>query len=568
MRRFFSRLSLPLLAKELTEKAARKRTYGMRVLFAVLLMAAFGITAKEYFASSGVGSLSVLGRGHSIFRGLIVLQLVGIYLFLPAMASGQITIEKERDSLALLFLTRLGPWHILIEKFLSSLVPVFSLLLVAMPMEAIAYAYGGVTKANIVISIYMLMLIALQVAALALVCSAWCRTTAGAFLSTYLLGTFIYLFAPLSQSLFVLITHRSIPPAIRRLTEWAFYVFPPGLGTFGYSEMGMSEVLKSTSPAWGSLVVLLGLARFFLVRRAFVKGTNPVLAFFRMTDRLMQWLNRFAGNISMGKERDDLPGNYPVAWREMRKNVFARPQYLMRILLMVEVPTIVFGYLIPHHIRTENLSLSSALLGTLAVLIISVNAANAFVSERVQQTLDLLLTTPMSARQIVEEKARAMRRFLYVAAAPLMTLFLIEWNMKSSIFRGAWPLGSGSALYLICSILTLAIYLPLVSWLSLWIGLKETTRFRAIITALVVIVLWCAGPIVAALVIDSNRLEPWIMGMSPIFLPVLNEVSEIPRLSQGHPWLLVTLNFTFYGAMLALIRWRCLNLADYYLRRT
>ena len=58
-----------------------------------------------------------------------------------------------------------------------------------------------------------------------------------------------------------------------------------------------------------------------------------------------------------------------------------------------------------------------------AVLIISVNAANAFVSERVQQTLDLLLTTPMSARQIVEEKARAMRRFLYVAAAPLMTLF-------------------------------------------------------------------------------------------------------------------------------------------------
>ncbi|MES2571543.1 MAG: hypothetical protein V4710_16000, partial [Verrucomicrobiota bacterium] len=102
-----SRLALPLLVKELTERAARRRTYVIRVIFAAFLMVVFGYLLSVSAMRSGRGPLQVLGSGQWMFQALIVFQLFGIFFFLPAMTAGQLTLEKERDSLALLFLTRL-----------------------------------------------------------------------------------------------------------------------------------------------------------------------------------------------------------------------------------------------------------------------------------------------------------------------------------------------------------------------------------------------------------------------------------------------------------------------------
>ncbi len=67
-------------------------------------------------------------------------------LFVPAIVSGALTAEKERNTLQLLFLTRLGPWTILLEKLLSRLVPVATFLLVSLPLVFIAYLWGGLTQ--------------------------------------------------------------------------------------------------------------------------------------------------------------------------------------------------------------------------------------------------------------------------------------------------------------------------------------------------------------------------------------------------------------------------------------
>ena len=113
--KFGRTFGLPLLGKELVEQAARKRTYITRAIYATLLFAGFGLcyatTKISYF---GPGSwVAMLGRGRMMFEYLTILQFLGIYLFLPAMMAGVITTEKERESLALLFLTDMGPWAIL-----------------------------------------------------------------------------------------------------------------------------------------------------------------------------------------------------------------------------------------------------------------------------------------------------------------------------------------------------------------------------------------------------------------------------------------------------------------------
>ena len=92
-------LSLPLLTKELTEIAARRRTYITRVVYALLLFGFFVGINESSLRQASSNPLYAMGTGQNMFAVLIVLQIVGICLFLPAFTAGLITQEKERDSL-------------------------------------------------------------------------------------------------------------------------------------------------------------------------------------------------------------------------------------------------------------------------------------------------------------------------------------------------------------------------------------------------------------------------------------------------------------------------------------
>ena len=106
-----SAFSLPLLAKELIERAARRRTYVMRVVFALGLYAFFWGENRHRFLAA-TSPLAMLGQGERMFESLVEMLFVGIYLAVPAMLCGVVSQEKERDSLVLLLLTRLRPWQI------------------------------------------------------------------------------------------------------------------------------------------------------------------------------------------------------------------------------------------------------------------------------------------------------------------------------------------------------------------------------------------------------------------------------------------------------------------------
>ena len=212
-----------------------------------------------------------------------------------------------------------------------------------------------------------------------------------------------------------------------------------------------------------------------------------------------------------------------------------------------------------------------ACLGTLSVLALSAFAANAFVSERVSQTLEVLLTTPLVARDIVRQKARMLTRFMWVLAVPLATVCGIEaWIEDGTwhVFLGEQARASSGS-YLVWAAMTLAIYLPLVLWLSLWIGLKMRTRFRAIPTALGVIVVWCVLPIVIGVIcrIDSRKPESFLMAFSPLAVPAVNEFGQMWEIFPTMLTLGPILNFLFYGILVLVFRALCLRRADRYLRR-
>lgn len=571
--RFFS---FPLLAKELTEAAARRRTYTIRVAYALLLFAVFAMIAPRWLWRSGYNPLYAMGAGHQMFESILILQYFGIALFLPALMSGRITLEKERDSLVLLFLTDLRPWAIVLQKYVGGLVPMLSFLLLAMPLGAIAYAFGGITTVELAWGIWILLLAALQVGAFSLMLSAWCRSTVAAFVGTYIFGLLLYAGPPLLWLLGQLMTKdRVIGDA------FIFFLIPPAVKEIADPTTFAGALLAST-PILISIALFLVLARVFLVRRAFLPPSNLFLRIFRQLDGIMQRSNRFAGNVMLIPESRSLPDDDPIAWREMTRRSLGKVHYLVRILVVIEIPVIVLCALASlntnsWNAQSEMLSIMAAIFGTIAVLSLSVHAANTIVSERVSQTLEVLLTTPLTAREIVVQKARVLRRFMFVLAVPLLTIFGSECWLEAGLRDVRYGIETPPVLYLVCAVLTVAIYLPLVSWLSLWIGLKMRTRFKAIITALAAVVAWCVLPLVVFGIggseifgLSRGVYEPLTL-LSPLTAVAVNEFGSLSNIAFSRSsiggWLVVLVNFAFYGAMLLLFRHLALSRADRYLRR-
>jgi ABC-type transport system involved in multi-copper enzyme maturation permease subunit len=607
MTRLLRNFGLPLLGKELIEQAARKRTYVVRVVYASILFFVAFIACYETLRAGGSSPLAVLGRGRDMFMWLVYLQFAGVYLFMPAITCGVVTQEKEHDSLQLLFLTRLGPWTILFEKLLGRMVPMLSFLLLSLPLLAFAYSLGGVSPSLLWTGVWMLVLAMIQMGTLALMCSSFFRTTVGAFVSTYVIA-FILFFGPyMMMMLLVLVGYLldiDFEHLLRGFSSWftpdmvflalfpffappyflALTVMPGGLGTWVLCGHSIFVLLVSG----GCLLA----ARKCLVARAFIPPRNYLLEFLKLFDR-RQPVRRAAGTASSTVVETDparLPGDAPIAWRETTRRSLGRPRYLLRVLLFTEVPLLLFCWLlVVTNLSTNDysfiprtlVSLAVFLLWVLAVLVVAVQSASLIAGERSHQTLEVLCTTPLSGRDIVLQKFAGVRRLILVLMVPFLTLFVCELLVRViSAWRGRWGETNFHALaYMVASILTLVIYLPLVAWMSLAIGLKVRTQARALIGSLAAIVGWAVVPYLFCfmpLAIASSapgRDETFLYFvslLSPVTVIFWNEIESdfLNQTFHEGVWIPYLVNFLGYGAALVSFRAMALRNADRWLGRS
>ena len=144
---------LPLLAKELIELAVRPRTYQIRIAYAAILLLISFCVLVANVPSADISTVSALGVGRPVLIALTILQEFGLYVVLPILACSTLTTEKERQSLDLLLITRLGPWTIIFEKFLSQLIAAVNLLMLSLPLIAFSYALGGITPERLAVTL-------------------------------------------------------------------------------------------------------------------------------------------------------------------------------------------------------------------------------------------------------------------------------------------------------------------------------------------------------------------------------------------------------------------------------
>jgi ABC-type transport system involved in multi-copper enzyme maturation permease subunit len=186
---------LPLLTKDLIEQAAHRRTFVLRVVYAIVLYGSALWIYADVVGGGASGGISSLGRGRELFTMLVNVQMGAIIILLPGISCGAITAEKERDTLGLLLLTQLSPLTIVLEKLVGRLVTMGTYQLLSLPLFALAYGLGGVELFEMITAIWLLAWWSVVVGSLSLYCSAWHRTTAGAFIAAYSMMPLVICFA-------------------------------------------------------------------------------------------------------------------------------------------------------------------------------------------------------------------------------------------------------------------------------------------------------------------------------------------------------------------------------------
>ncbi|MDB5384968.1 MAG: gliding motility-associated transporter permease protein [Planctomycetaceae bacterium] len=628
---------LPLFHREMLEQSHRGRTFVLRASFACAL---FLVALFYSSASSGTSLLAtafgISGQGRSIMDALVWMLFLAIYLFGPALACGALTAEKERDTLRLLYLTKLGPWQVVLEKFLSRVVPLIGLLFLAFPLLAFAYAFGGVTRNMISTVMWFLLLSAIQVTAVAVMCSAICRSTAKSFLTTY---TVLFLLSfgfdiadhwvfhdlgwkgmeqwetdgwkpPRSQFLSktyeIQTTIISGPLSTNKMqlqraayvnllcgpilcsnyvfesSTWAEYTNAYVTLFYRQLPIAFNPVTLAGIPILLSAIVCLTLARVFVFHHvtASVPGVRlrgVAWNFFRF-GRIHHPDN---SNRTRRISTNAIPGDgLPIAWRESARGFWGRPGNTIWLLVLIEFPTI--GVLMALKSTASALPVSQLILSLwgLSTLLITVHASMLINKERSRQTLELLLTTPLTSAEIARQKFAGTRRLIILCAVPLLTCIAFQaW------WRGVLPIPAripsaqmfNRVEYFLTAAACVGIYLPVVAWIALWMGMRYQNATKATMAAIGAISVFCVAALVLLMMtlslvapvraVGGMEILPLIVtSTSPVAMLYATEFLPLQSLS-SIPYLPVILNIGVYGIVYWTVRGKVLERADLFLGR-
>ena len=587
----------PLLGRELTERAARARTYTLRVLFGACLYALFVLTVQRAVneqARLDVG-LGTFGFGYDLLRSLVNLLAWSLLLIQPALMATTLTREKERDALGLLLLTRLSPGKILIEKYLAGLFPTATLLLLALPLAAVTMAYGGVSVTLLVASGMVLLATWVMVGAWALFCSAWCRTSLGALLLVYVGGAAIMLAPAVLYTVLrrdVLfgsdVVGVDVPSWLWALWPWEVFnallayqreTFSSAVGA-GNAAAFAWEAAQRCGTLFGAGAILLLLSRLVFVRRALAKPAST-----RVWAKRARLLLPHRWFWQPSRERD-LPGDAPIAWREHSRSILGGGAHFAYSAFLIWGATLALAIALlamyPPTRGPERLHRLGIFVACTALFVLVTTSVTSLLNERSNRTLDILFTTPMGIEQLLRQKAQSVGRYWILFGVMLAIIFAAQaWSDYEYFRSGAtWQtLGQQWA----TGILALVIYPPLIIWVSFFAAARWRKRGRAIFGIIAIFVAWSLIPLMALEYLDPAwrdvQQNLWYSLVSPLGILDANAHDKLPWFAratvgagrviqvQGVPWVPVAVNFGVYGMLAMLARWLCLRSADRLLRR-
>ncbi len=181
----------PIFTREAVVLPRRPRLYALRTIYGIAL---FLLIATAWMVITGtqvVRNISDMARFGAVLLNILApLQLV-LLLFLSATQSAsRVAIEKDRQTLILLLMTRMNNTELVMGKLLSSLLGVVTMLLTALPIFMLVVLFGGTSFEQVLWAFAVTLVSCVVAASLGTLIGFWREKTFQALALTLLACVF------------------------------------------------------------------------------------------------------------------------------------------------------------------------------------------------------------------------------------------------------------------------------------------------------------------------------------------------------------------------------------------
>ena len=177
----------PIVAKEYR---SRMRTWRSPVAMTVYILLLGGLgwaifSSMTFSARNSFNTGQAANYGQGLFLYLVLFQMVLLAFITPALTAGAISSERERQTIDLLFVTKLPSFSILWGKLLASMSFVLLLLLLSVPIFSLVFLFGGIELDQLAAAFLVTAVSALTLGIIGIACSTAFRRTLPATVSAY-----------------------------------------------------------------------------------------------------------------------------------------------------------------------------------------------------------------------------------------------------------------------------------------------------------------------------------------------------------------------------------------------
>jgi ABC-type transport system involved in multi-copper enzyme maturation permease subunit len=442
----------PILLRVVSAGGKRSRHLWARFGYLAALAIVF-LLGSGFLLSAQERSLADLAKlATQTFMRVSVVQLLLMCFIAPIFCAGAITQEKDANTFHILLTTPLSNAQIVLGSLFSRIFFVWVLLLSGLPIFCITMIYGGVTTTEIFESFGLAACTALLTGSIAIMISflrIGTRRTIFSFftgIGVYLVGVGLLGFTPWGQLRQAPLAVPFFSSAIQYQMSWLAPVHPflallvvtgqtPAPDPTAVQHFGWPARWLLAAPQYGYMALttlasgLMVLVSLIFVRRAAKEGETSPLA------NILQRVLPRRSDAQQHKPRR--VWRNPIAWREAMTRGSAGGRSLLRVLFAAAGFAAGLVLLIAHHagmlgplataVTTTRAWLTPLVWIELVVvlLVVTSTAATTLTREKESQTMELLLSTPLTSRYIVAGMLQGLVRLVFpLIAVPTLTVAL------------------------------------------------------------------------------------------------------------------------------------------------
>jgi ABC-type transport system involved in multi-copper enzyme maturation permease subunit len=442
------------------------RSRGLFVARAVYCGVLLGIVATCWLVVTGSQTVATVGDaarfGATLLRTLAPLQLVLAMLAAALTAVLAVGVEKDRRTLELLLVSRLGDGQLVLGKLAGSLLRVIVLLVAAVPVFALAGLFGGVTPAQLARLFVVTAAAAVATASVANAVAFWKDATFQSLAITAFALAAWSAAGEAAAARFGRAAGAAISPA-----RAAFAALEPDGGGTLWPFLGICTALGGVSSG-----VAVACARRWNTAQ---ETRRPAAAGRVARPAANGFAEGQAGRSQGWFARRDIWQN-PVLWREVCTRAHGRAMPLVRLAWLVLFAVAVAGVAAEARAeRPDRLAVAVAVIpmALASLLAVAAMAVTSVTTERDRGTFDLVLVSDLEPGEFVWGKLLG----VLVAAREIVILPLF-------LCGAVVALGIATPEHGLYLALGLGVLLFFAAVLGLYAGLSHTVSRQAIAVAL------------------------------------------------------------------------------------